>query len=71
LKKIVLTNTECAIKVAISKQNDIFTSIQNPDQPAQQPYDKTNIVRLRPAWIQTSKRIRAGSMLFAYRPYYK
>jgi hypothetical protein len=31
--------------------------------------DKTNIVRLRPAWIQTSLRIRAvwlGSMLFAF-----
>jgi hypothetical protein len=31
-------------------------------------HDKTNIVRLRPAWIQTSLRIRAvwsGSMLFA------
>jgi hypothetical protein len=31
-------------------------------------HDKTNIVRLRPAWIKTSLRIRAvslGSMLFA------
>jgi hypothetical protein len=37
-------------------------------------HDKTNIVRLRPAWIQTSLRIRAvwsGSMLFAYKPYNK
>jgi hypothetical protein len=32
-------------------------------------HDKTNLVHLRPAWIQTSLRIRAvwsGSMLFAY-----
>jgi hypothetical protein len=32
------------------------------------PHDKTNIMGLRPAWIQTSPRIRAvwsGSMLFA------
>jgi hypothetical protein len=37
-------------------------------------HDKTNIVRLRPAWIHTSLRIRAvrsGSMLFAYKPYNK
>jgi hypothetical protein len=37
-------------------------------------HDKTNIVRLRQAWIQTSLRIRAvwsGSMLFAYQLYYK
>jgi hypothetical protein len=35
---------------------------------------KTNIVRLRPAWIQTSLRIRAvlsGSMLFAFKLYNK
>jgi hypothetical protein len=31
-------------------------------------HDKTNIVRLRPAWIQTSLRIR---MLFAYQLFYK
>jgi hypothetical protein len=30
-------------------------------------HDKTNIMRLRPAWIQT----RSGSMLFAYQLYYK
>jgi hypothetical protein len=37
-------------------------------------HNKTNIVGLRPAWIQTSLRIRAvwsGSMLFAYQPYNK
>jgi hypothetical protein len=37
-------------------------------------HDKTNIMRLRPAWIQTSLRIRAvwsGSMLFAYKLYNK
>jgi hypothetical protein len=36
-------------------------------------HDKTNIVRLRPAWIQTSLRICAvwsGSMLFTYQLYY-
>jgi hypothetical protein len=36
--------------------------------------DKTNIVDLRPAWIQTSLHIHAvwsGSMLFAYQLYYK
>jgi hypothetical protein len=37
-------------------------------------HDKTNVMRLRPAWIQTSLRIRAvlsGSMLFAYKLYNK
>jgi hypothetical protein len=37
-------------------------------------HDKTNIMGLRPAWIQTSLRIRkvwSGSMLFAYKPYNK
>jgi hypothetical protein len=37
-------------------------------------HDKTYVMRLRPAWIQTSLRIRAvwsGSMLFAYKPYNK
>jgi hypothetical protein len=37
-------------------------------------HDKTNIMGLRPAWIQTSLRIRAiwsGSMLFAYKLYNK
>jgi hypothetical protein len=36
--------------------------------------DKTNIVRLQPAWSQTSMGIRAvlsGSMLFANQLYYK
>jgi hypothetical protein len=37
-------------------------------------HDKTNIMGLRPAWIQTSLRIHAvwsESMLFAYQLYYK
>jgi hypothetical protein len=37
-------------------------------------HDKTNIVGLRPPWIQTSLRIRAvtsGYMLFVYQLYYK
>jgi hypothetical protein len=41
----------------------------NPRWEINEPcHDKTNIMRLRPAWIQTSLRIRAvwsGSMLFA------
>jgi hypothetical protein len=47
-----------------------FTCIFNIFEPG---HDKTNIMGLRPAWIQTRLRICAvwsGSMLFAYQLYY-
>jgi hypothetical protein len=52
----------------------MVTMYPNPRKVNEPRHDKTNIVGLRPAWIQTSLRIRAvwpGSMLFVYQLYYK
>jgi hypothetical protein len=51
------------------ESTSVLTSINNEPH-----HDKTNIMGLRPAWIQISLCIRAvwsGSMLFAYKPYNK
>jgi hypothetical protein len=51
--------------------HNLYMKTRNIFEPS---HDKTNIVRLPPAWIQTSLRIRAvwsGSILFTHQLYYK
>jgi hypothetical protein len=61
------------ISLCISITTNIMTT-RNVYYIYEPCHDKTEIVRLRPAWIQTSLRIRAvwsGFMLFTYQLYYK
>jgi hypothetical protein len=63
------TQLEIATQVSVIKVNVTVAKIIN--EPC---HDKTNVMRLQPAWIQTSLRIRAvwsESMLFAYKPCYE
>jgi hypothetical protein len=65
-----------ALSVKIKKKhvNTHSLFLQSHKYKNEPRHDKTNIMALRPAWIQTSMRIRAvwsGSMLIAYRLYYK
>jgi hypothetical protein len=77
-----LMQKSCIIRSLL--QGVKYLLVSYPGKPARLTYrrdmivepchDKTNIMGLRPAWIQTSLRIHAvwsGSMLFAYKPYYK
>jgi hypothetical protein len=62
---------QCLATLCNREMTDIQTHTNIIIEPR---HDKTNIMRLRPARIQTSLRIGAdclGSMLFAYKTYNK
>jgi hypothetical protein len=58
-------------KKVLCQKHIAISLLKTTNEPC---HDKTNIMGLRPAWIQTSLRIRAvcsGFMLLAYKPYSK